>query len=369
MHILIWFTAIFWKTHQNSISWPYKSPTLIDSSIPDHQNDKHQSTSHHIMENPPPSALPSEENLQVSYLGPPASYTHQAALDSFRDPKYQLQPETTIEDVFTAVANGSSSRGVVPFENSSNGSVVFTFDLFANLSGKYSDIVVVNEAYVRVNHCIVGHRDDNAPTGDYSHITKLYSHPQAWGQCKHFLSTHLKHAEKQDVSSTSRGAALVAANPTDTHTAALSSALAAHSNNLAILASNIQDSSSNTTRFLIIRRLSDVASLEQRTFVDAPVEAEAYKTLVSFTVAQHGAPGALADCLAVFKKHAITLTSINSRPSGEASWHYVFFVEFKGRKRADGQGGVVNAALEDLGQVAKGWRWLGSFEDAAGYAQ
>jgi prephenate dehydratase len=324
------------------------------------------------MDNPLSSTLPAEENLKVSYLGPLASYTHQAALDSFKDPKYQLQPETTIEDVFTAVANGSSSRGVVPFENSSNGSVVFTFDLFANLSGKFSDIVVVNEAYVRVNHCIVGHRatDSNTENNpDYSHITKLYSHPQAWGQCKNFLSTHFKHAEKQDVSSTSRGAALVAANPTDTSTAAISSALAAHENNLSILASNIQDSSENTTRFLIIRRASDTASLEQRTFVDAPVEADAYKTLVSFTVAQHGAPGALADCLAVFKKHAISLTSINSRPSGEASWHYVFFVEFKGRKRAEGQGGVVNAALEDLGLVAKGWRWLGSFEDAAGYAQ
>jgi len=329
------------------------------------------------MENPtPPSALPTEENVQVSYLGPPASYTHQAALDSFKDPKYQLRPETTIEDVFTAVANGSSSRGVVPFENSSNGSVVFTFDLFANLSGKYGDIVVVNEAYVRVNHCIVGHRaaatssnSENTTPSDYSHITKLYSHPQAWGQCKHFLSTHLKHAEKQDVSSTSRGAELVALNPAETSTAAISSALAARENNLSILAPNIQDSSENTTRFLVIRRASDTASLEQRTFIDAPVEADTYKTLISFTVAQHGAPGALADCLAVFKKHAISLTSINSRPSGEASWHYVFFVEFKGRKRAEGQGGVVNAALGDLGVVAKDWRWLGSFEDAAGYAQ
>ena len=323
------------------------------------------------MESPLPSALPAEENLKVSYLGPLASYTHQAALDSFKDPKYQLQPETTIEDVFTAVANGSSSRGVVPFENSSNGSVVFTFDLFANLSGKYGDIVVVNEAYVRVNHCIVGHptSNDENNTPDFSHITKLYSHPQAWGQCKNFLSTHFKHAEKQDVSSTSRGAALVAANPTDTTTAALSSALAARENNLSILASNVQDSSENTTRFLIIRRASDTASLEQRTLIEPSVEADAYKTLISFTVAQHGAPGALADCLAVFKKYEISLTSINSRPSGEASWHYVFFVEFKGRKRAGGHGGVVNAALEDLGAVAKGWRWLGSFEDAAGYAQ
>lgn len=307
----------------------------------------------------------------MAYLGPVASYTHQAALDSFTEPRFTLRPETTIEDVFAAVANGSASRGVVPFENSSNGSVVFTLDLFANLSGKYGDILVVNEAYVRVNHCIVGHpaatTSDKPEEEDWSRITKLYSHPQAWGQCKAFLSTHLKHAEKQDVSSTSRGAGLVAANPSDTHTAAISSALAAKENNLSILAANIQDSSTNTTRFLIISRASGEQTSTTSNDNNESVEREdaSYKTLVSFTVSQHGAPGALADCLAVFKKHGITLTSINSRPSGEASWHYVFFVEFKGRKRAEGQGGPVNEALQDLGSVAKGWRWLGSFEDAA----
>jgi prephenate dehydratase len=314
-----------------------------------------------------------EEEVYVAYLGPVASYTHQAALDSFTEPRFTLRPETSIEDVFAAVADGSASRGVVPFENSSNGSVVFTLDLFANLSGKYGDIVVVNEAYVRVNHCIVGHPTAGAAPSegraDWSHITKLYSHPQAWGQCKKFLGANFKHAEKQDVSSTSRGAALVAANPADTHTAAISSALAAKENGLAVLAPNIQDSSENTTRFLVIRRASETASLDMRTFVDEPVEWDMYKTLVSFTVAQHGAPGALADCLAVFKKHKITLTSINSRPSGEGSWHYVFFVEFKGRKRALDQGGPVNEALQDLGTVAKDWRWLGSFEDAAKYAK
>jgi prephenate dehydratase len=314
-----------------------------------------------------------EEEVYVAYLGPVASYTHQAALDSFTEPRFTLRPETSIEDVFAAVADGSASRGVVPFENSSNGSVVFTLDLFANLSGKYGDIVVVNEAYVRVNHCIVGHPAAAAAQSeggaDWSHITKLYSHPQAWGQCKKFLGANFKHAEKQDVSSTSRGAALVAANPADTHTAAISSALAAKENGLAVLAPNIQDSSENTTRFLVIRRASETASLDMRTFVDEPVEWDMYKTLVSFTVAQHGAPGALADCLAVFKKHKITLTSINSRPSGEGSWHYVFFVEFKGRKRALDQDGPVNEALQDLGTVAKDWRWLGSFEDAAKYAK
>lgn len=316
---------------------------------------------------PPPPISVSDEAYTVSYLGPPASYTHQAALDSFTEPsKSILRPETTIEDVFAAVATGTASRGVVPFENSSNGSVVFTLDLFANLSGKYGDLVVVNEAYVRVNHCIVGHAGAKpTPENSWKHITKLYSHPQAWGQCKKFLATHFKHAEKQDVSSTSRGAALVASDPSDMHTAAISSALAARENNLTVLAPNIQDSSANTTRFLILRRRSEAEALDARTFIEDKVEWARYKTLVSFTVAQHGAPGALADCLAVFKKHRITLTSINSRPSGEASWHYVFFVEFRGRKRAVGQGGVVNEALGELGGVAKDWRWLGSFEDAA----
>jgi prephenate dehydratase len=322
------------------------------------------------MSQPQPPTSPTDEEVCVAYLGPVASYTHQAALNSFPEPRFTLRPETSIEDVFTAVASNSASCGVVPFENSSNGSVVFTLDLFANLSGQYGDIHVVNEAYVRVNHCIVGHNpasipnnETSQPQNDWTRITKLYSHPQAWGQCKKFLSANLKRAEKQDVSSTSRGAVLVASNPSDTSAAAISSALAAKENNLAILASNIQDSSENTTRFLVIRRASETDTR------DEAVDEDLYKTLVSFTVAQHGAPGALADCLAVFKKHEITLTSINSRPSGEGSWHYVFFVEFKGRKKATGQGGPVNAALQDLGEVAKDWRWLGSFEDAANYAK
>lgn len=306
-----------------------------------------------------------DEETFVAYLGPPSSYTHQAAIDSFTEPRFILRPETTIEDVFAAVATGAASRGVVPFENSSNGSVVFTLDLFADQAGQYGDLVVVNEAYVRVNHCLVGHAQNTPTEGDFKHITKVYSHPQAWGQCKHFLATHLKHAEKQDVSSTSRGAALVASSPHEPGTAAISSSLAAQTNNISILAPNIQDSQTNSTRFLILRRASETASVDRRTYVDAPVEATRYKTLISFTVAAHGSPGALADCLAVFKKHGITLTSINSRPSGEGSWHYVFFVEFKGRKRAPEMGGVVNVALADLGRVAKGWRWLGSWEDAA----
>ncbi|KAL1584354.1 hypothetical protein WHR41_06378 [Cladosporium halotolerans] len=320
------------------------------------------------MADPQSPTSPLDEETPVAYLGPPASYTHQAALDSFTEPRFVLRPEVSIEDVFQAVASGRASRGVVPFENSSNGSVVFTLDLFADLAGRYSDLVVVNEAYVRVNHCLVGHaaaRPSNPHGPDFSRITKVYSHPQAWGQCKAFLAAHLKHAEKQDVSSTSRGAALVAANPQDPTVAAISSSLAAQQSNLAILAPSIQDSQTNTTRFLVLRTLASTLSLDRRTFVESPVEARAYKTLVTFTVSSHESPGALADCLGVFGKRGISLTSINSRPSGEGNWEYVFFVEFRGRKRAEGQGGVVNEALGELGRVSRGWRCLGSWEDGA----
>ena len=310
-------------------------------------------------------------------------------------------PLTTIEDVFAAVQAGIASHGIVPFENSSNGSVVFTLDLFADLQGRYPDIMVRDEIYLPVHHCLLGHapkdnippksdvawrsvKDDAdspnvsgavtptqsapqpakprvKPTHDLKHIKKLYSHPQAWGQCKLFLSTYTKHAERQDVSSTSKAAEHVAQDTTGT-SAAISSKIAADLNGLDVLAEGIEDNEGNSTRFFVLRRWQDIESLESRTRVLEAVEMERYKTLLSFTVV-HGEPGALADSLAVFKKFNLNLTSINTRPSGEAQWHYIFFVEFMGRKRPDGKGGAVNDALSELSRVASNWRWLGSWEN------
>ena len=300
--------------------------------------------------------------------------------------------------MFAAVQAGGASRGVVPFENSSNGSVVFTLDLFADLQGRYPDILVCGEIYLPVHHCLLGHvpKDQHpsktdmpwrklkdgpdspnlsgqvtptqaapeprkprvAPLHDLKHIKKLYSHPQAWGQCKLFLSTYLKRVERQDVSSTSKAAEHVAQDTTGT-SAAISSKIAADLNGLDVLAEGIEDNEGNSTRFFILRRGQDVEALE----IDEATEMERYKSLVSFTV-EHGEPGALADCLGVFKKFNLNLTSINTRPSGEAQWHYIFFVEFLGRKRPEGQGGAVNEALKELSKVAKSWRWLGSWESA-----
>ncbi len=123
-------------------------------------------------------------------------------------------------------------------------------------------------------------------------------------------------------------------------------------NGLSVLAEGMEDFEGNSTRFFILRRKEDV--------LDEADEAEAYKSLVSFTV-DHTQPGALARCLGVFGQVGLNLTSINSRPVG-SPWHYIFFVEFEGRIRKDGEGGAVNEALGELTKVAKEWRWLGSWK-------
>ena len=294
--------------------------------------------------------------------------------------------------------SSTASFGVVPFENSSNGSVIFTLDLLADIHTRYQDILVCGEIYLPVHHCLLGRishsisggeqpttstkRPDLAtralgdeaesgaitptqsaprpqrprvqPAHSLGHIKKLYSHPQAWGQCKLFLSTYLKGVERQDVSSTSRAAELVADDASGT-SAAISSKIAAGMNGLDVLAEGMEDEEGNSTRFFVLRRASDAA---------APQDEEpsrSYKSLVSFTVS-HAEPGALARCLDVFYKNGLNLTSINTRPRGDAPWHYIFFVEFLGRKESDGERGAVNVALKQLSGVARGWRWLGSWE-------
>lgn len=314
--------------------------------------------------------------------------------------------------MFTAVQSDSVAYGVVPFENSSNGCVVFTLDLFADIHNKHPDIVVEGEIYLAVHHCLVGHPEPTdsdrlqaskfdlpwrsvtnnkkepaeavttpthsgqctptqntpspqkprvKPSLDISHITKLYSHPQAWGQCKAFLNTYLKSIERQDSSSTSKAAQNVIKEPTS---AAISSKIAAQLNNLQVLAEGIEDNAGNSTRFLIIRHTRHT-SLPSIPAADEDAEMLRYKTLVSFTV-DHGEAGALADALAVFKRYSLNVTSINTRPSGEAAWHYIFFVEIQGRKRGQGTKGRVNEALGELEGVVKRARWLGSWQNQLG---
>ncbi|EMR62543.1 putative prephenate dehydratase protein [Eutypa lata UCREL1] len=339
----------------------------------------------------------------VCFLGPITSYTHQATLSAFPPDKFELMPVVTIKDIFETTQSGRASYGVVPFENSTNGSVVFTLDCFADRAGACPDLSVCAEIYLDVHHCLVGRRrrrrqqqspsssaDSNVVGGgdgggggdeeegeeDLSRaIRRVYSHPQAFGQCTRFLGTRLRGVETVDVSSTSRAAEIVrdesesssfvspscSSSPASSSSpsppsssssssseifeaAAISSAPAAEMLGLDILARNIEDRADNTTRFFVLRKGAgeeeegvDIESLLCRSRARGPAttttttttsssseetppspspspSATTTKSLVSFTV-PHRSPGALADVLDCFRRSGLNLTSISSRPS------------------------------------------------------
>lgn len=272
---------------------------------------------------------------------------------------------------------------MVPFENSSNGSVLNTLDLLTDREGKYGDVHVCGETFLGVHFCLLGYSNSSTPAGDrqvlrraaastagspnskisqarpsadISHITRILSHPQAFGQCEKFLFTYLRGIECQEVASTSQAAEIVAASSTIT-SAAISSSLAAGVYGLEFLANGIQDREDNTTRFFILRKGPGLVGLT--TLREQPRSVMSWKTMVSLSI-DHHCSGALADALLTFKTFNLNLTSINSRPSRLRLWHYIFLVEFEGKRESDGTG-AVNKALGELGKTTLGFRWIGSW--------
>ena len=272
---------------------------------------------------------------------------------------------------------------MVPFENSSNGSVLNTLDLLIDREGKYGDVHVCGEIFLPVHLCLLGYHHSSPPAGegqvsqpaasstagspesqvsqgrpstDISHITRILSHSQAFGQCEKFLFTYLSGIECQEVASTSKAAEIAAADLTKT-SAAISSSLAAGVYGLDFLANGIQDREDNTTRFFILRKGPGLVGLT--TLRQQPRRVVSWKTMVSFSI-DHHISGALADALLTFKTFNLNLTSINSRPSRLRLWHYIFLIEFEGKRESDGTG-AVNQALEELGKTTLGFRWVGSW--------
>ncbi|KAK6950208.1 hypothetical protein Daesc_008534 [Daldinia eschscholtzii] len=290
----------------------------------------------------------------------------------------------TIKDIFDTTQSGLATCGVVPFENSTNGSVVFTLDQIADRTGEYPDLSVCAEIYFDVHHCLVGRKQQQGEVegqgqgGGLAHVERVYSHPQAFGQCTKFLREKLRGVETVDVSSTSRAATLARDDPSGS-SAAVSSAVAAQLLGLDILARNIEDREDNTTRFFVLRRRDnsrssssndddEVPELEEvltaRRRRDHGGDRDIYshtKSLASFTV-PHRSPGALADVLECFRRARLNLTSINSRPSLAQPFQYVFFVEFEGHRLRDPEGRVADA-LANVAAVAQSCRWWGSWDN------
>jgi prephenate dehydratase len=279
---------------------------------------------------------------------------------------------------------GSPIYGVVPFENSSNGCVVQLLDLLADREGRYGDVKVCAEYYLRVRHCLLGRKPPLHSVGGgketnredaLKRVGKLYTHPQVWGQCTAFLDRHFRGLERHDVSSTSRAAEMVAQEEPPAsddgrdRRAAIASRLAAEVYGLDVLQEGIEDQGDNVTRFFVLRReLNDgqqrhMAQVNEVNAVDTAT-LNKWKSLISFTI-DHAAPGALADALAIFRKHGFNLTSIDTRPSRVRPWHYIFFVECEQAKKVNDavDKAGVDGIMSDLGLLAYSCRHLGRWRD------
>ncbi|KAK2797991.1 hypothetical protein FQN50_008987 [Emmonsiellopsis sp. PD_5] len=344
--------------------------------------------------------------LRVTFLGPLASFSHQAALELF-SASATLLPKPNFAEAFAAIQSNEADYAVIPFENVTNGSIVQTLDLLADRHARYQDIAVCGEHYLTVHHCLLVRKGEAAasdPASTYKRITKLYTHPQAWGQCETFLSAHFKGVERQDSPSTSKAASIVATNPNAGNgngnnnngnggiAAAIASKFAAdHVGGLDVLAANIEDRKDNTTRFLVLRNeksgngeierpitlsTTTTTTLPPTTTnttipltsssTTSPSQPSKRKSLISFMI-NHTTPGALVDALEIFKKHGLNLTSINSRPGQVRAWQYVFFVECARVPGVHGDDTVaVEKVMADLRGATVECRDLGSWRDQLG---
>ena len=269
-----------------------------------------------------------EQGITVGYLGPRATFSHQAAARHFGH-AVTLQPERTIGEVFEAVERGRAHYGVVPIENSQEGSVSATLDRFMDSQAR-----ICAQIFLPVELNLLGR-------GPLEKVRKVYSHPQPFGQCRRWLAEHLPAVECVEVSSTARAAELAAA---EDDAAAIAGAMAGEEFDLPVLVPSIQDASSNVTRFFVIG--SEAARPSGRD-----------KTSVMFAVKDQ--PGALAKALEPFEQAGISLTRIESRPSKRQAWEYYFFADLAGHA----EDAKVAKALDDLGRVCAFTRVLGSYPD------
>lgn len=261
---------------------------------------------------------------------------------------------------------------MIPCENSTNGSVVQTLDLLSDRNNQYKDVKVCGEYYLTVHHCLLVHKGSypSGWTGYDGSITKLYTHPQAWGQCEAVLSQYFKGVERQDVSSTSKAAEIISKEPTE-KSAAIASRFAAEYHSVDVLKENIEDRADNTTRFLILKNVLSnrttgncLGQPNAFTLQEQPAHDATRKTLITFSI-DHASPGALANALLIFKEHGLNLTSINTRPSLKRAWQYIFLVECS-RVPSDENKDAVAKALHDLQHVTEHCRDLGTWEDQLG---
>jgi chorismate mutase/prephenate dehydratase len=275
------------------------------------------------------SALALEKTMSIAYLGPEATFTHQAAIRRFGSSlKYAAQK--TIADVFTEVSKGRADYGVVPVENSTEGVVTHTLDMFVD-----SDLKIVSQIVLPIQYCLAGN-------GGLRNIKRLHVHPQALGQCRRWVQQNLPNVEILEASSNARSAELAAKDKT---AAAVTGVLAAEKYGLKVLEQDIQDNAENATRFLVLGRQCSPPTGHDRT---------------SLMVSVSDKVGALHEAIAAFRRYKINMTKIESRPSKRKAWEYFFFIDCDGHA----QDKKVAKAIQELGEHCNFVKTLGSYPNA-----
>lgn len=272
-------------------------------------------------------SLSLENPVKIAYLGPPLTFTHLAALSKFGS-SVDYVDCSGIGEVFNEVDKGRADYGVVPIENSIEGAVNYTFDMFVN-----SDLKICSEIYLEISHSLL------SKVNSLENIKRVYSHPQVFAQCRRWIEKNIPRAELIEVSSTSKAAEL---SSKAKNTACIASLLASKKYSLKVLARSIEDTAHNVTRFLVIG--------------ENPAQpTEDDKTSIMFSVKDK--VGALHDILVPFKKNRINLTKIESRPSRLKAWEYYFFVDMEGHYESK----KLKVALSELAKGCSYLKVLGSY--------
>jgi chorismate mutase/prephenate dehydratase len=272
------------------------------------------------------SSLSLEKSLVIAYLGPEATFTHQAAIRRFGSSLHYAS-QKTISDVFTEVSKQRADYGVVPVENSTEGVVTHTLDMFTD-----SDLKIVAQIVLPVQHCLLS----NSPRPQ---IQKLFTHPQSHGQCRIWVQSNLPRVEIIETSSNARSAEFAAK---EKRTAAIAGVLAAEKYKLDVLEYDIQDNASNATRFLVLGRQCTPPTGHDRT---------------SIMVSVADKVGALYSSLSAFRRYRINMTKIESRPSKRKAWEYFFFIDCDGHMLDH----KLQKALRYLGEHCNFVKVLGSY--------
>jgi chorismate mutase/prephenate dehydratase len=246
------------------------------------------------------ATLALQESQKIAYLGPEGTFTHLAAIKYFGS-FAKFEPEESIKSIFESVEKGLSKFGVVPIENSNEGTVTYTLDMFTQYEVKIS-----GEIIIPITHHLL------SLTGEKEKIKKIYSHPHAKAQCREWLSKNMPNIPLYDVSSTAEAAKQASL---DEEVAAIASEFAASIYGLKFIAKHIEDYKNNYTRFFILSK-------------NFPNKTGSDKTSIMFSLQDK--PGALYNALKPFKDANINLTKIESRPAKMRKWEYIFFVDFIG---------------------------------------